>query len=99
MIVMLFPFYWMLITSLKPNQELYNARIMPLVVYHPTLEHYVGLSTKTNFFGWTFDTLLVATVTTMVSLDFGAMAAYPLARTNFPGAGLIRLAIAANSLA
>ena len=98
MVVMLFPFYWMLITSLKPNQELYNARIMPLVVYHPTLEHYVGLITKTNFFGWTFNTLLVATVTTMVSLVFGAMAAYPLARMNFPGAGLIALAIAATYL-
>ena len=29
---MLFPFYWMLITSIKPNRELYNAKIMPLIV-------------------------------------------------------------------
>ena len=41
--------------------------------------------TKTNFFQWTFNTLLVATVATLVSLVLGAMAAYPLARMNFPG--------------
>ena len=28
LVVMLFPFYWMLITSIKPNRELYNAKIM-----------------------------------------------------------------------
>src|SRR5918911_1115564 len=86
MVVMLFPFYWMLITSLKPNQELYNARIMPLVVYHPTLEHYIGLLTQTRFLSWTANTLLVAVVTTLISLTLGTMAAYPLARMNFPGA-------------
>jgi len=60
-VVTLFPFYWMLITSLKPSQELYNARVFPLVVYNPTLEHYVGLLTQTRFLTWTFNTLLVAT--------------------------------------
>ena len=98
LVVTLFPFYWMLITSIKPNQELYNARIMPLVVYQPTFQHYADLITKTNFFGWTFNTLLVATVTTAISLVFGAMAAYPLARMNFPGAALVAMAIAATYL-
>ena len=31
----LFPFYWMAITSLKPNQELYNRKVMPLIVHTP----------------------------------------------------------------
>jgi multiple sugar transport system permease protein len=97
-VVTLFPFYWMLITSLKPNQELYNARIFPLVVYNPTLEHYVGLLTQTRFLTWTFNTLLVATVTTVISLVLGTMAAYPLARMNFPGAALVAISIAATYL-
>ena len=54
------PFYWMLITSLKPNAELYNTRIMPLIVYHPTLKHYVDLLTETSFLTWTWNTTLVA---------------------------------------
>jgi multiple sugar transport system permease protein len=96
--VTLFPFYWMLVTSLKPNAELYNARIFPLVVYSPTLQHYVDLLTQTRFLSWTFNTLLVATVTTVISLVLGTMAAYPLARMNFPGAALIALSIAATYL-
>ena len=53
MIAMLFPFYWMAITSIKPNRELYNARIMPLIVHQPTLQHYYDLLTETNFLTWT----------------------------------------------
>jgi multiple sugar transport system permease protein len=97
-VVTLFPFYWMLVTSLKPNQELYNARIFPLVVYSPTLEHYIGLLTQTRFLSWTANTLLVAVVTTAISLTLGTMAAYPLARLNFPGAAVIAIAIAATYL-
>jgi multiple sugar transport system permease protein len=97
-VVTLFPFYWMLITSLKPNAELYNARIFPLVVYSPTLQHYVDLLTQTRFLSWTFNTLLVATVTTVISLVLGTMAAYPLARMNFPGAAVMALSIAATYL-
>jgi multiple sugar transport system permease protein len=97
-VVTLFPFYWMLVTSLKPNAELYNARILPIVVYTPTLQHYVDLLTQTRFLSWTFNTLLVATVTTVISLVLGTMAAYPLARMNFPGAALIALSIAATYL-
>jgi multiple sugar transport system permease protein len=96
--VMLFPFYWMLITSLKPNAELYNARTMPLVVHTPSLQHYTGLLTETGFLQWTYNTLLVATVSTTISLVLGAMAAYPLARMNFPGAGLVAIAISATYL-
>ena len=98
LIFTLFPFYWMLITSLKPNQELYNPQIMPLVVHHPTLRHYADLLTGTRFLGWTYNTMLVAVVSTTVSLVLGVMAAYPLARMNFPGAGMIALGIATTYL-
>jgi multiple sugar transport system permease protein len=98
MILMLFPFYWMLITSIKPNRELYNARIMPLIVHQPTLKHYVDLLSQTNFLLWTYNTLLVAVVTTAVSLVLGTMIAYPLARMNFPGAAVIAIGVAATYL-
>jgi len=64
----LFPFYWMLITSIKPNRELYSQKVMPLVVHQPTLKHYIDLLTETNFLTWTYNTLLVAVVTTVVSV-------------------------------
>ena len=34
LVLALFPFYWMAITSLKPNTELYNKHMMPLLVHH-----------------------------------------------------------------
>jgi multiple sugar transport system permease protein len=95
---MLFPFYWMAITSIKPNRELYNARVMPLIVHQPTLKHYVDLLTQTNFLTWTYNTLLVAAVTTVVSLVLGVMMAYPLARLNFPGAAVVAIGVAATYL-
>jgi multiple sugar transport system permease protein len=95
LVLALFPFYWMAITSLKPNAELYNTRMMPLLVHHPTLKHYVDLLTETSFLEWTWNTMLVAIVSTAISLVFGGMLAYPLARLNFPGAGLIAMGVAA----
>ncbi|SHL00957.1 multiple sugar transport system permease protein [Bradyrhizobium lablabi] len=98
LIFALFPFYWMAITSLKPNQELYNPQLMPLIVRHPTLKHYVDLLAETDFLVWTWNTMLVATVSTAISLVFGVMLAYPLARMNFPGSALVSFAVSATYL-
>jgi multiple sugar transport system permease protein len=95
LVLALFPFYWMAITSLKPNAELYNTRMMPLLVSHPTLKHYVDLLTQTSFLTWTWNTMLVAVVSTAISLVFGVMLAYPLARMRFAGASLIAMTVAA----
>src|SRR5919198_6501390 len=98
LVLALFPFYWMAITSLKPNAELYNTHMMPLLVHHPTLKHYVDLLTETSFLEWTWNTMLVAVVSTAISLVFGIMLAYPLARMNFPGSALITFTVAATYL-
>ena len=62
-ILMLFPFYWMLITSIRPNRELYRRRAannMPIWTLQPTLKHYLDLIAKTNFLKWLYNTFLVA---------------------------------------
>jgi multiple sugar transport system permease protein len=97
-ILMLFPFYWMVITSIKPNRELYSQKIMPLIVHQPTLKHYVDLLTETNFLTWTYNTMLVAIITTAVSLVLGTTMAYPLARMKFPGAAVVAIGVAATYL-
>jgi multiple sugar transport system permease protein len=95
LVLALFPFYWMAITSIKPNAELYSRSVMPLIVHAPTLKHYVDLLTKTSFLLWTWNTMLVAIVSTAISLVLGTMLAYPLARMRFAGAGLIAMTVAA----
>jgi multiple sugar transport system permease protein len=91
----LLPFYWMAIASLKPNSELYSASVNSLIVYHPTLKHYIDLLSQTGFLLWTWNTMLVSVVATAISLVLGVMLAYPLARMRFAGAGLIAMTVAA----
>ena len=95
LVLALFPFYWMAITSIKPNSELYNKNVMPLIVHAPTLKHYIDLLTQSSFLLWTWNTMLVAVVATAISLVLGTMLAYPLARMRFAGASLISMTIAA----
>lgn len=95
LVVALLPFYWMAIASIKPNAELYSTKVSTLIVYHPTLKHYVDLLTQTNFLLWTWNTMIVAVISTAISLVLGAMLAYPLARMRFAGASLMAIVVAA----
>ncbi len=97
-VVALFPFTWMAATSLKTNAELYDPTASPLSIHHPSLVHYIGLLTETNFLLWTFNTMLVAVISTGFSLLFGAMLAYPLARMRFPGSALLAITVAVTYL-
>ena len=82
---LLFPFYWMLVTSVKLDVELYNARNAPFFVWHPTLGHWWHLFQQTLFTRWAWNTLCIATASTVVSLFAGVLAGYALSRFQFPG--------------
>lgn len=87
--VTLFPFYWMFVTSIRPDKELYNTRISPFWTFHPTLEHFRYLFRNTLFSTWAFNSILVTIVSTLVSLFCGILAGYALARLRFRGAGIL----------
>ena len=90
---MLFPFAWMLITSIKPDAELYNPRISPFIVREPTLEHWETLFGTTLFVRWAVNTLWVAVASTAVSLFAGVLAGYALSRLVFRGSTLFGIMI------
>ncbi len=90
---MLFPFFWMFITSIKPDPELYNPRMSPFIVRDPTLEHWKALFEGTLFWEWTVNTLWVAVASTSVSLFAGVLAGYALSRLVFPGSTTFGIAI------
>jgi multiple sugar transport system permease protein len=92
-VITLFPFYWMLMASLKPNNELYNLRIFPFWVFNPTLDQYKYLFTNTMYARWLMNTLFVAATSTAISLVFGILAGYALARLRFFAAGALGVAI------
>jgi multiple sugar transport system permease protein len=93
----LFPFYWMAITALRPDQELYNTwrqpNAQPLWTLQPTLEHVRGLLETTAFPTWLWNTMLIAIVSTIISLICGMFAGYALARLRFRGSEFLGTAI------
>src|SRR5437764_15212729 len=62
LVVTLFPFYWMAVTSFKSASELFDCSVSPLWVRQPTLDWYRHLSTQTNFPQWAFNRAVVAPI-------------------------------------
>lgn len=93
LIFTLYPFFSMLVTSLKPVSELYDRSISPLWVAAPTLDHYLKLLTGTGYLRWYANSLLVATASTAISVLFSVLAAYALSRIRMPGAEALGTAV------
>ena len=93
----LFPFYWMAVTAFRPDAELYHtwrqANATPFWTLQPTMEHVEGLLKTTAFLQWRWNTMLIATVSTIISLICGMFAGYALARLKFRGSEFLGTAI------
>ncbi len=93
LIVLLFPFYWMVITTLKPNEELLSRSGNPFWVIHPTLAHVKKLLFDTDYPAWLWNTMLVAIVATFLSLVASVLAAYAIERLRFRGSRYVGVSI------
>ena len=93
----LLPFYWMAVTAMRPDGELYRtwrqASATPFWTLEPTLEHFRGLLQTTAFPKWLWNTMLIALVSTVISLICGMFAGYALARLKFRGSEFLGTAI------
>lgn len=80
----LFPFYWMIVNSLKPSAELFATPLS----YWPrqlTLDNYRAVLADGSFVRSIFNSFVVAGGATILSLALSSMAAYALARYRFAG--------------
>jgi ABC-type glycerol-3-phosphate transport system permease component len=84
----LVPFYWMVVTSLKKDKEIYGFEAT-LVPRQPTLESYRRIFVQTPFLTYVRNSTIIAVSTTVASLVFGSLGAYALARLRFPGRAFI----------
>jgi multiple sugar transport system permease protein len=91
--VLLFPFYWMVITSVKPNNELLSRDGNPFWVIQPTLEHFHKLLFKTAYPEWLWNTVFISVIATVVSLVCAVLAAYAIERLRFKGSRQVGLGI------
>ncbi len=91
--VLLFPFYWMAITSFKPDAELLSRDGNPFWVIAPTLAHFKKLVFDTAYPDWLWNTVIVSVVSTFASLAASVLAAYAIERLRFQGARQVGLSI------
>lgn len=88
LVFVLFPFFWIIITSLKSTNQISERRS----IFWPqpaTLEQYDVLINGTGFVTWLLNSVFVSTAATFISVALSAMAAYALTRLKFLGAGLL----------
>jgi len=91
LLFLLFPFYWMVITSVRPDGELYrpwnSINYNPFWTWKPTWDHVRYLFEETLFASWLWNTTFIALMSTAISLVCGVFAGYALSRLTFPFAG------------
>jgi len=96
-IVTLFPFYYMAVTSIRPDREMYipwnRPNFSPFWTLKPTLEHFALLFRETLFLRWLLNTLIISILSTGIALFCGLLAAYALARLRFPLGGTLGTSI------
>jgi multiple sugar transport system permease protein len=93
LIVLLFPFYWMIVTTFKPNEELLSREGNPFWVKNPTLAHLKKLLFDTAYPDWLWNTIVVSVTATFISLAASVLAAYAIERLRYRGSRYVGMSI------
>jgi len=86
LVVMLFPFYWMILTSLRSQVD--NVSPKPVWFFRPTWENYQNVINGNNFLEYTWNSFIIASLSTVIGLVLGLPAAYSIARFKQNGLAL-----------
>jgi multiple sugar transport system permease protein len=89
------PVYWMIITTFKPDQDLYNLKAFPLFFneHGVTMDHLNLLFNKTHYTTWLKNTFVVSAAVVAITLAVAVPAGYALARLRFRGAESLTIGI------
>ena len=88
-IIVLFPFYWMILTSVKSYAS-YNSEYYPkFITLSPTLQNYADAFTQVPLAQYLLNTLIFTVVTTAIMLVVVILSAFAFARLNFRGKNLV----------
>jgi sn-glycerol 3-phosphate transport system permease protein len=90
-LVSIFPIYWMIVTSLRPENEIFSTALWPS---DPTLENYVFVLTRVPMLQMLANTTIVAAATAALQVITGLFAAYALVRWRMRLAGVVHGLIA-----
>jgi multiple sugar transport system permease protein len=94
LLVLLFPFYWMALTAIKPDEQLIDMNTYnPFWVVRPTFKHISKLLFETQYPRWLWNTMYVAVCATSLSIVASVLAAYAIVRLRFKGADTVGVLI------
>lgn len=96
-VVMAAPLLWMITTALKPESQIFHYPI-EWIPRTPTLGNFANVLSNYPIGRWFANSMIVAVLTTAVSLPLYSLGAYPLARLSFPGKKVVFLVILATML-
>jgi multiple sugar transport system permease protein len=82
------PFYWMIATSLKHDKEIYGYEAT-LIPQRPTMANYATVFRETPYMLYLRNSVVVAVGSTVLSMVIAVLAAYGIARLDFPGRALL----------
>lgn len=85
----LFPFYWMILSSVKTYSAYTSEFIPKFFTLHPTFQNYIDAFTNVNLGRYLLNTLIFTVITTVLMILVIVFAAYGFARLNFRGKNLV----------
>src|SRR6187431_1140453 len=89
-VVLLFPFYWMGLTAIKPDEQLLDLdKFNPFWTWNPTFKHFHKLLFESYYPHWLWNTMYVAICATMLSIIASVLAAYAIVRLRYKGASVV----------
>jgi ABC-type glycerol-3-phosphate transport system permease component len=89
-ITMIMPILFMLATSFKHSNEIYELSLVPR---EPTLDNYVALFANRRFITWFVNSMVIATISTLSVVVFDSLVGYTLCKFRFRGRTLVFVAI------
>lgn len=87
-LVVLFPFYWMILTSLKSYSQYSSEFIPQFITLSPTFQNYLDAFTQVNLGGYFLNTVIFTVITTVLMLIVTVLAAFGFSRLQFKGKNL-----------
>jgi len=91
-LVMLFPIYWIVVTSLSPKEDLFSNGVQ-LIPAHPVWSNFAEATGRVPFWAWTLNSLAIATLAVVFTVSINLLCGYAFAKYEFAGRSSLFLAI------
>ncbi|MDF2592458.1 MAG: sugar transporter permease [Clostridia bacterium] len=97
LLIIIFPFIWVALTSFKPESEIWGTEAMKIFSSNATIEHYEALI-KANILNSLKNSFIISSITTIYVTFVAAFCAYAIARLRFTGKNLLLAVVLGTSM-